>query len=125
MYEVENETSSQIAHVIARRIMAETGCGEASKRQPMIVRFRRRLLQDLLPNPEVTRSELDQSYARDPLDPAYLQTSFELLAFLTPDDEFQTTTKKAASNTAAPSDTSRNRPNPRPAGTPTATGASS
>jgi hypothetical protein len=127
--EVENDNADKLAYVIARRIMAETQCGEASKRQPMTVRFRRRLLQILFPDPELTPQQnadmLAEEYARDPLDPAYLQTSFEVLAFMTSENEFQATTKKAASNTAAPAGTPRDLPGPRPTGTPTGTGASS
>jgi hypothetical protein len=129
MSEVENENAEKIAFVIARRIMAETQCGEASKRQPMTVRFRRRILQNLLPDPELTPQQnaevMAEEYARDPLDPSYLQTSFEVLAYLTSENVFQATTKKAASNTAAPADAPRGRPGPRPTGTPTGTGASS
>jgi hypothetical protein len=129
MSEVDNENSNKLAYVIARRIMAETKCQEASKQRPMAVRFRRRLLQILLPNPELTPEEnavaLAEEYARDPLDPAYLQTSFEVLAFMTAENEFQFTAKKAEFNTAAPADTPSRRPGAGPTGTPTGTGASS
>jgi hypothetical protein len=129
MSEVENPNSDKLAHVIARRIMAETRCAEASKQQPMTVRFRRRLLQVLLPNPELTpeqnKTAMAEEYARDPLDPSYLQTSFEMLAYMTTDNVFQTTSKKAASNTAAPANTPNRHPGPRPTGTPLPTGGAS
>jgi hypothetical protein len=127
--ELDNENAEKLSFVVAKRIMAETQCGEASKRQPMTVRFRRRLLQILLPDPTLTPEEnkriLAEEYARDPLDPDYLQTSFEVLAFLTADNEFQATTKKAASNTAAPAGAPSSPTGPRPTATPSGTGASS
>jgi hypothetical protein len=128
LYELENDNAEKLAFVIAQRIMAETNCHEASKQQPMKVRFRRRLLQILLPDPgftpEQNKDVLAEIYARDPLDPSYLQTSFEVLAFMTSENVFQATINKAAFNTAAPAGTPRTRPGRQPTGTPTATGAS-
>ena len=67
----------------------------------MVIRFRRRLLQDLIAADE----EMRDDPTLDPRDPEYLRTIYEIRAFINDDNQVEIAQVKAASNTAAPEST--------------------
>jgi hypothetical protein len=82
----------------------------------MLLRFRRRILQDPYAEDDY-RTELDD-ITRDPRDPAYLQTAYEVRAYMTDEQKIAVAEVKAAHTTAAPQSTPRRRPpEPRATGT--------
>lgn len=113
--ESQNENiASLLPQVLARRIMLETGSREIT------LRFRRRLLQNLMLDPATPEGQA--AHSRTPDDPFYFQTAYEARALMNDQGEVIVAQIKAASDQAAPAG-SPPPATPRPTGTaPAATG---
>ena len=97
--ESEFPAAPVLAQALARRIMFfDEPCAELTRQSPMVVRIRRRELQDLI-HPEPQQRD-DPNV--DPRDPSYLHTAYEFRAFLNDDGDVTVAEVKAASGTAAP-----------------------
>lgn len=104
--------ASLLPQALARRIMLETGSRE------LTLRLRRRLLQNLLLDPNTPEGRA--AHARTPDDPFYYQTVYEARAFMNDQGEVNVAQIKQASDQAAPAG-STPVPTPSPTATPSAT----
>lgn len=90
---------SLMPQAVARRMLLERRQTDPEVRR-LVLRIRRRLLQNLMLPPSDPQAAVERG--RSPDDPAYFQTVYEARAFLNDDGSVEVAQIKAASDTAAP-----------------------